>query len=51
MYIIAIESKGFKELKDGPENGRNLRKGTCFDVYNVHVRVHVIHWLEQQQAA
>lgn len=33
MYTIAIESKGFKELKDGPENGRNLRKGTCFDVY------------------
>lgn len=50
MYTIAIESKGFKELKDGPENGRNLRKGTCFDVY-ARTCIHIIHWLEQQQAA
>lgn len=33
MYTIPIEFKEFKELKDGTENGRNLRKGTCFDVY------------------
>lgn len=33
MYTVPIECKEFKELKDGTENGRNLRKGTCFDVY------------------
>lgn len=44
MYTVPIECKEFKELKDGTENGRNLRKGTCFDVrtyvYTLYIGVY-----------